>query len=181
MAARAALKSVRAIPNPRPEDRGPKTLKSEARRPRAEIRRPKPEAERGSVFGLRPSGFGLLSAFDLRPSDLTRLRSSDFRAAEHDLPSTGRILEPPWRAVDSPPAPYETPRWRCDSEPAPRRSHDHHACPHFRQVLECVRPCGAFPQAHSAIQRPFRQANGPSDHQLLIPCGIKSSAPASVF
>jgi hypothetical protein len=53
-----------------------------------EVRRPKPEAERGSVFGL-------LSAFDLRPSDLTRLRSSDFRAAEQDLPSTGRTLEPP--------------------------------------------------------------------------------------
>ena len=95
---RAALKSVRAIPNPRPADRSLKTLKSEDRRPRAEIRRPKPEAERGSVFGLRPSGFGLLSAFDLRPSDLTRLRSSDFRAADHDLPSTGRTLEPPWPA-----------------------------------------------------------------------------------
>ena len=43
-------------------------LKAEARRPRAErrpsseIRRPKPEAAGGS-------GFGLLSAFDLRPSD----------------------------------------------------------------------------------------------------------------
>ena len=93
---RAALKSVRAIPNPRPADRSPKTLKAEDRRPRAEIRRPKPEAERGSVFGLRPSTFGLLSAFDLRPSDLTRLRSSDFRAAEHDLPSTGRTLKQPW-------------------------------------------------------------------------------------
>ena len=51
-------------------------LKSEARSPRAErrpsseIRRPKPEV-RGR-FGLRPSGFDLLSAFDLRASDLTR-------------------------------------------------------------------------------------------------------------
>jgi len=25
-----------------------------------------------------------------------------------------------------------------------RRSRDHHACPHFRQVLECIRPCGAL-------------------------------------
>ena len=78
-----------------PETRNPKAEDFEVRRPRAEIRRPKPEAERGSVFGLRPSGFGLLSAFDLRPSDLTRLRSSDFRAAEQDLPSTGRSLEQP--------------------------------------------------------------------------------------
>ena len=45
-------------------------MKSEARSPKAErrpsseIRRPKPDPERGS-------GFGLLSAFDLRPSDLT--------------------------------------------------------------------------------------------------------------
>jgi hypothetical protein len=54
---RAALKSVRAIPNPRPEDRR-LCLKSEARRPQAEIRRPKPEAERGSAF-FRPSTFGL--------------------------------------------------------------------------------------------------------------------------
>ena len=52
---RAALKSGRAIPNPKPEDRRPKEG--------------------------RPSGFGL--------------RSSDFRAAEHDLPSTGRTLEQP--------------------------------------------------------------------------------------
>ena len=36
---------------------------------------------------LRNSDFGLLSGFGLR--------SSDFRAAEHDLPSTGRTLEPP--------------------------------------------------------------------------------------
>ncbi|MCX6928702.1 MAG: ATP-binding cassette domain-containing protein [Verrucomicrobia bacterium] len=95
-------KVQRLFAGSKPETRRPKTLKSEARRPkaerrpRAEIRRPKPEAERGSVFGLQPSGFGLLSAFDLRPSDLTRLRSSDFRAAEPDLPSTGRTLEQPW-------------------------------------------------------------------------------------
>ena len=44
--------------------------------------------------------------------------------------------------------------------PAPRRSYDHYACPYFRQVLECVRPCGAFSVAHSAIQRPFHQADG---------------------
>ena len=37
---------------------------------------------------LRHSDFGLLSGFGLR--------SSDFRAAEHDLPSTGRTLEQPW-------------------------------------------------------------------------------------
>ena len=37
---------------------------------------------------LRHSDFGLLSGFGLR--------SSDFRAAEQDLPSTGRTLEPPW-------------------------------------------------------------------------------------
>ena len=37
---------------------------------------------------LRNSDFGLLSGFGLR--------SSDFRAAEHDLPSTGRSLEQPW-------------------------------------------------------------------------------------
>ena len=36
---------------------------------------------------LRHSGFGLLSGFGLR--------SSDFRAAEQDLPSTGRTLEQP--------------------------------------------------------------------------------------
>jgi len=36
----------------------------------------------------RNSDFGLLSGFGLR--------SSDFRAAEHDLPSTGRTLEQPW-------------------------------------------------------------------------------------
>jgi len=53
-------------------------------------------------------------------------------------------------------------RERRGDEPAPRRSHDHHACPYFRQVLECVRPCGAFSVAHSASQRPFRQADGPS-------------------
>ena len=40
---------------------------------------------------LRNSDFGLLLGFDLR--------SSDFRAAEHDLPSTGRTLEPPWATI----------------------------------------------------------------------------------
>jgi len=41
----------------------------------------------------------------LRPSDFS-LRSSDFRAAEHDLPSTGRTLEQPCDGGDGavPPA-----------------------------------------------------------------------------
>ena len=44
----------------------------------------------------------------------------------------------------------------------PKRSRDQPACPNLRQVLECVRPCGAFSVAHSSIKRPFRQADGPS-------------------
>ena len=128
----AALKSVRAIPNPRPEDRRPK----ETRRPRPElIATPaeQPPVESGSsrnsesgyavdspntllrhglhgfsqiesvlireirvktrvrgikcMSRIRNSDFGLLSGFGLR--------SSDFRAAEHTLPSTGRTLEQP--------------------------------------------------------------------------------------
>ena len=122
---RAALKSVRAIPNPRPEARRPK----EIRRPRSELIATPAEQQpielghsrnselppitqmgadnkAGSQAGrlrhglfpiceylrqlrLRNSDFGLLSGFGLR--------SSDFRAAEHDLPSTGRTLEPPCR------------------------------------------------------------------------------------
>ena len=121
---RAALKSVRAIPNPRPEDRRPK----ETRRPKSELittpaEQPLIESghsrnselppitpmaadnQAGRQAGrlrhglfpiceyrrhlrLRNSDFGLLSGFGLR--------SSDFRAAEHDLPSTGRSLEQPW-------------------------------------------------------------------------------------
>ena len=124
---RAALKSDRAIPNPRPEDRRPK----ETRRPKAELiatpaeqqpiesghsrnsefppitqmgadnkaRRPAgrlrhclfPIGEYRRHLRLRNSDFGLLLGFDLR--------SSDFRAAEHDLPSTGRTLEPPWATI----------------------------------------------------------------------------------
>ena len=52
-------------------------------------------------FGLRPSDFGLLSGFGLR--------SSDFRAAEHDLPSTGRTSEQPWPPL-APLAPMS--RWQ---------------------------------------------------------------------
>ena len=63
------------------------------------------------------------------------------------------------------------------------RDRHHHACPPLRQVLECVRPCGAFSVAHSAIQRPFRQANGPSakksirlSHSEAAPLQADSSA-----
>ena len=79
---RAALKSVRAIPNPRPEDRRPKSelIATPAEQPPIE-----PGHSRNSEFGLL-SGFGL--------------RSSDFRAAEPDLPSTGRTLEQPWRGLE---------------------------------------------------------------------------------
>ena len=80
---RAALKSVRAIPNPRPEDRRPK----ETRRPRSELIATPAEQPPIELGHSRNSDFGLLSAFGLR--------SSDFRAAEQDLPSTGRTLEPP--------------------------------------------------------------------------------------
>ena len=45
-----------------------------------------------SARALWNSDFGLLSGFGLR--------SSDFRHAEHDLPSTGRTLEQPWRELD---------------------------------------------------------------------------------
>ena len=69
-----------AIPNPRPED-------FEGRSPKAEGRNPKTETQGRARSELRPSDFDLLSAFDLRPSD--------FRAADQDLPSTGRTLEQP--------------------------------------------------------------------------------------
>ena len=75
---RAALKSVRAIPNPRPEDR----------RPRSELIATPAEQQPIESGHSRNSDFGLLSGFGLRPSD--------FRAAEQDLPSTGRTLEQPW-------------------------------------------------------------------------------------
>ena len=81
---RAALKSVRAIPNPRPEDRRPK----ETRRPRSELIATPAEQQPIESGHSRNSDFDLLSGFSLR--------SSDFRAAEHDLPSTGRTLEQPW-------------------------------------------------------------------------------------
>jgi hypothetical protein len=67
---RASLKSVLAIPNPRPEDRRPK----ETRRPKSELIATPPEQQ---------------------PIELGHSRNSDFRAAEHDLPSTGRTLEQP--------------------------------------------------------------------------------------
>ena len=68
---RAALKSVRAILNPRPEDR----------RPKSELIATPAEQQPIESGHSRNSDFGL--------------RSSDFRAAEHDLPSTGRTLAPP--------------------------------------------------------------------------------------
>ena len=74
---RAALKSVRAIPNPRPEDRRPK----ETRRPRSELIATPAEQPPIESGHSRNSGFGL--------------RSSDFRAAEHALPATRRTLEQP--------------------------------------------------------------------------------------
>ena len=69
---RAALKSVRAIPNPRPEDRRPK----ETRRPKSELIATPAEQQPIESGHSRNSDFGL--------------RPSDFGAAEHDLPSTGR-------------------------------------------------------------------------------------------
>ena len=107
----AALKSVRAIPNPRPADRRPK----ETRRPRSELiatpaKQPPIELghSRNSELPLitpmaadnkagRPAGrlrHGLFPICEYRRH--LRLRNSDFRAAEHDLPSTGRTLEQPW-------------------------------------------------------------------------------------
>ena len=80
---RAALKSVRAIPKPRPEDRRPK----EIRRPKAELIATPAEQQPIESGHFQNSDFGLLSGFGLR--------SSDFRAAEHDLPSTGRTLVQP--------------------------------------------------------------------------------------
>ena len=86
-------------------------LKSEDRNPKPE-RRPKSEGRRISTSNIQHrtsnGGGGCLSGigcwmFDveiLRPSDFGPLsgfglRSSDFRAAEHDLPSTGRTSEQP--------------------------------------------------------------------------------------
>ena len=72
---------------------GPGHSKPETRRPQAE-RNPKAEliatpAEQPPIESghSRNSDFGLLSDFGLR--------SLNFRAAEQDLPSTGRTLEPP--------------------------------------------------------------------------------------
>ena len=71
---------------------GPGHSKPETRRPKAE-RNPKTEVRIDSYPAEQPpielghsrnSDFGLLSGFGLR--------SSDFRAAEHDPPSTGRTL-----------------------------------------------------------------------------------------
>ena len=81
---RAALKSVRAMPNPRPEDRRPK----ETRRPKSELITTPAELQPIESGHSRNSDFGLLSDFGLR--------SLNFRAAEQDLPSTGRTLEQPW-------------------------------------------------------------------------------------
>ena len=75
--------AIRAIPNPRPEDRRPK----ETRRPRSELIATPAEQPPIESGHSRNSDFGLLSGFGLR--------SSDFRAAEHALPSTGRTFEQP--------------------------------------------------------------------------------------
>ena len=61
---------------------GEVVLKSEVRSPKsegrkkAEFRNPKTETRCRGRFGLRPSGFVILSAFDLRPSDLTRVATN---------------------------------------------------------------------------------------------------------
>ena len=118
---RAALKSVWAIPNPGPEDRRPRSelIATPAEQPPIELGHARnsdlpPITQMGADnkagrqagrlrhglfpicaylrhLRLRNSDFGLLSGFGLR--------SSDFRAAEHDLPSTGRTLEPPCPSV----------------------------------------------------------------------------------
>jgi len=67
----------RAIPNPRPEDRRPK----ETRSPKSELIATPAEPPPIESGHSRNSDFGL--------------RSSDFRAAEPDLPATGPTLEPP--------------------------------------------------------------------------------------
>ena len=61
-----------AIPNPRPEDRRPK----ETRRPKSEL---------------------IATPAEQLPIESGHSRNSNFRAAEHDLPSTGRTLEQPCR------------------------------------------------------------------------------------
>ena len=78
---------------------GPGHSKPEIRRPKAELIATPAEQQPIESGHPRNSGFGL--------------RSSDFRAAEHDLPSTGRTLEQPWgtpalRPLPDPPlgAPY---------------------------------------------------------------------------
>ena len=55
---------------------------------------------------LRNSDFGLLSGFGLR--------SSDFRAAEPDLPSTGRTLDQPCRATVNAPNLLDFASVKCD-------------------------------------------------------------------
>ena len=113
MPGRAALQSVRAIPNPRPEDRRPKSelIATPAEQPPIESGHSRnselppitqmgadnkagrlrhglfPIGEYRRHLRLRNSDFGLLSGFGLR--------SSDFSAAEQDLPSTGRTIEQP--------------------------------------------------------------------------------------
>ena len=107
---RAALKSVRAIPNPRSESIATPAKQppiesghsrnselppitqmgadNQARRPAGRLRHGLfPICEYLRHLRLRNSDFGLLSG--------SGLRSSDFRAAEPDLPSTGRTLEQP--------------------------------------------------------------------------------------
>ena len=56
--------AIRAIPNPRPEDRRPK----ETRRPRSELIATPPEQQPIELGHSRNSGFGLLSGFGLRVS-----------------------------------------------------------------------------------------------------------------
>ena len=67
---------------------GPGHSKPETRRPKAE-RSPKAEVRIDS----HPGG---ATANRIRPFSEFGLRSSDFRAAEHALPSTGPTLEQPW-------------------------------------------------------------------------------------
>ena len=82
--------STNAIAKLSPQGRskvGPGHCKPEIRRPKAE-RNPKTEVRTDS----HPGG---AAANRIRPFSEFGLRSSDFRAAEHDPPSTGRTLEQP--------------------------------------------------------------------------------------
>jgi hypothetical protein len=72
--------AIRAIPNPRPEDRRPK----ETRRPRSELIATPAEQQPIESGHSRDSGFGLLSGFGPR--------SSDFRAASLNWPDFSAAL-----------------------------------------------------------------------------------------